>query len=57
MRDLSVNNWVAYNKIDFLDRKGLPLFKVADVLNSNLLKADDDHVIPRNFVYLRRNDI
>ena len=49
--------WNAYFKMDFLDKDPQPTFKVNDIYDSQMLNNNKDHIVQRNYIYLRKNDL
>ena len=57
VKDVQLDTWVSYSKMNFLDRSVEPIFKVNDIFASYLLNTKKDSVIDRNYMYLRRNNL
>ena len=50
-----VDTWVTFRKMNFTDKIGEPNFIATDIFDSKMLNAKVDHVIERNYIYLRKN--
>ena len=53
VKDIMVDNWVMYKKMNFTDKLGEPNFYANDIYDSVMLNDHPDHVIQRNYMYLR----
>lgn len=57
VKDIQADTWVAYFKMDFLDKDYQPTFKVNDIYDSQMLDNSRSSVVKRNYMYLRKNDL
>ena len=54
---MQLDVWVAFKKMDFLDKEGESTYKVNDMYFSTMLFNHPDNVIERNYMYVRKNDL
>lgn len=52
-----MESWVAYFKMDFLDKDYQPTFKVNDIFDSQILDNSRSSNVNRGYMYLRKNDL
>lgn len=57
MKDVQLDTWVAYSKMNFVDKTNEPTFMVNDIFASQMLNTAEDREIQRNYMYLRKNDL
>ena len=57
IKDVQLDTWVAYRKMNFLDKTSDPTFMVNDIFSSEMLNNKPDHIINRNYMYLRKNNL
>ena len=56
IKDVQLDTWVAYRKMNFLDKSTDPTFLVNDMFSSEMLNNSPDNVIHRNYIYVRKNE-
>ena len=57
VKDIQLDTWVAFYKMDFLDKVQQSTYKVNDIFDSQMLNADRNTIVQRNYMYLRKNDM
>lgn len=55
VRDVELDTWVTFRKMNFSDKIGEPNFIATDIFDAIMLNADPNHIIERNYMYLRKN--
>lgn len=55
IKDISVETWAVYSKMNFTERRFEPSFRVYDLFHSTVINTDQNAPLARNYMYLRRN--
>ena len=49
--------WGIFNRMNFTEHTFEPSFRLADLFFSTVLNPDEGAIIPRNYIYLRQNNV